>query len=175
MINVVRNILYFVKRNKRSILCMWTVLFISLSATSAHAALLSFGHKYSYTEYLAYCNVGFYTIKYGFGSSCWSCSTIHTLMDVFTASAASLANYTHELGLLVLQYGAGIWIVLYLLKSLSAFAAQDPSKVLDGLFSFMFKWAIVYILVEMGIDALVEQIINPLLGIGMDIGTEFLK
>jgi hypothetical protein len=39
----------------------------------------------------------------------------------------------------------------------------------------MFKWAFAFTLINMGIDSLVEEIINPLLSIGMDIGTEFLK
>jgi hypothetical protein len=64
---------------------------------------------------------------------------------------------------------------MYFLKSVSSFATQDPAKILDGLFSFMFKWAFAFTIVNMGIDSLVEEIVNPLLSIGMDIGTEFLN
>ena len=74
---------------------------------------------------------------------------------------------------LILQLGGAIWIAIYLLKSMGSMAAQDPMKVLDGMFTFMFKWALVYALIVAGIDELIGMIISPILSVGFDIGTTF--
>jgi hypothetical protein len=160
-------------RLKRGIsILLLVVFFFFISFSSVYAATFEYGDDYDHDVYLEQCN--FEAIKADYNGSCWCCSLVETLMRYLTSSAAQLAQYTQQLGLMVLLYGIAIWIAAYLLKSLSAFAAQDPSKVLDGLFSFMFKWAIIYLLVASGIDAMVGNVINPLLSIGLDIGHTFV-
>jgi hypothetical protein len=124
-------------------------------------------------EFLEYCNAETFNKEYD--GTCWSCAIVETLMKSTTAAVTALSSPILDLSKLVLFLGAAIWLAMYFLKSVSSFATQDPAKILDGLFTFMFKWAFAFTIINMGIDSLVEEIVNPLLSIGMDIGTEFLK
>ena len=61
---------------------------------------------------------------------------------------------------------------MYFLKSLGSLAEQDPAKVLDGAFMFMFKMALVYVLLyNGGLLNIVDYIVNPILEVGMEIGS----
>ena len=62
-----------------------------------------------------------------------------------------------------------------LVFKVGSFAAQTPGKVLDGLMIFIFKWALCYTAIYVGLDSIVNYIVQPLLDIGYSIGTEFNK
>ena len=95
-------------------------------------------------------------------------------MQTLTSTATTLSEYTIDLGKIILLYGSAIWLALYFLKSLSSAAAQDPSRVIDGVITFMFKFAIAYTFISIGIGEIIEYIVNPILKIGIDIGMSFV-
>ncbi len=129
---------------------------------------------YNPEEYQQYCNSAAFEAKYeGADSSCWSCRIIRTLMEHLGDAATTLSGYTIDLGKNILLYGSAIWLALYFLKSLSSATAQDPSRVIDGVITFMFKFAVAYIFIGLGIDEVIKYIVNPLLDIGIDIGIRF--
>ena len=129
--------------------------------------------EYDPEAYLAACNIDEYNKKYSEEGSCWSCDIIQVLMKSMTSAAQSLGALVTSLGMQILLVGAAVWLAIYFLKSLASPAQQDPAKVLDGAFTFMFKVALVYILISGGVAGLAGQVVNPLLSIGMDIGTTF--
>ena len=110
--------------------------------------------------------------KYDEGG-CWSCDIIFTLMKSMTEVAGFIFDASSELAKLILGGGACIWIAAYFLKALGSFATQDPAKVIDGLLTFCFKVLLMYVLIDSGIDSIVNYIVNPLLSIGFDIGETF--
>lgn len=136
-------------------------------------------------EFLKYCSQTVFDEKYGKidastgelvgGAGCWSCDIIKILMRSLSSVANLLYNTIMDLCHVILSLGAAIWTAVYFLKSVSSFATQDPAKVIDGALTFFFKWAFIYTLLTFGMDALIENIVNPLLSIGWDIGTEFSK
>ena len=119
-----------------------------------------------------HCSIEKFNQKYD-NSSCWSCNIIFSLLNAFLHVSTLLYDGMKEISTLVLKLGGAIWIALFFLKSLGSLAAQDPMKVLDGLFLFMFKWAFIYALVISGIDEIVGMIISPILSVGFDIGSTF--
>ena len=129
--------------------------------------------EYDPEAYLEACNIDEYNKKYSEEGSCWSCDIIHVLMKSMTSAAKSLGALVASLGMQILLVGAAVWLAIYFLKSLASPAQQDPAKILDGAFTFMFKVALVYILISGGVEGLAGQVVNPLLSIGMDIGTTF--
>lgn len=129
---------------------------------------------YDRDEYLQYCKAETFDKKYE-EAGCWSCDVIFSLMQSLTGTAGHLFFTMLELSQVILTLGAAIWLAVYFLKSLSSMAAQDPAKVIDGVLTFMFKWALVFALINLGINEVIDRIVNPILSIGFDIGTEFYK
>ncbi|MBR2273992.1 MAG: hypothetical protein IJ864_04095 [Alphaproteobacteria bacterium] len=126
--------------------------------------------KYTPDLYLSYCGQQHFVEKYAMvNSGCWSCSIINSLMRSLTGAANALSPHVIELAKIITLYGAAVWLAFYFLKSVSSAAAQDPAKNLDGALVFMFKIAFVYFMIVHGIGFLVQWIVNPLLGIGIDI------
>ena len=123
-------------------------------------------------QYLCYCGSEAIQKKYDEGG-CWSCDIIFTLMKSMTEVAGFIFDPSSELAKLILGGGACIWIAAYFLKALGSFATQDPAKVIDGLLTFCFKVLLMYVLIDSGIDSIVNYIVNPLLSIGFDIGETF--
>ena len=103
-------------------------------------------------------------------ADCWSCGVVLSLMQSMTAAAGTLYTAIREISLIVLLYCGAIWIACFFIKTLGSFATQDPQKILDGLITFMFKWALAYVLVYSGLDTIVIYVVDPLLDIGYTIG-----
>lgn len=108
-------------------------------------------------------------------AGCWSCGIVFSLMQGLTSAAETLYNSITSISEQILIYCGAIWIAVYLLKALGSFAAQTPGKVLDGLFVFMFKWALAYVAVTSGISTVSDFIVTPLLDIGYTIGQSFAE
>lgn len=124
-------------------------------------------------EFRAHCRISLFNRKYGDNAPCWSCNIIFSLLTAFLNAAKIMYDSFLTISELILQLGGAIWLAIYLLKSMGSMAAQDPMKVLDGMFTFMFKWALIYALIVAGIDELIGMIISPILSVGFDIGTTF--
>lgn len=127
--------------------------------------------EYDPHAYTEACNVTKYKELYSEG--CWSCDIIGVLMRSMGSAAVTLGGLVTELAMSVLVIGAAIWLAIFFLKSLGSPAQQDVGKVLDGAFLFMFKVAIVYALISGGVGGLIGQVVDPLLSIGVDIGSMF--
>ena len=168
MTDTMRKIYLFFEAHRKVIFafCFALVMFVPTLANA-----VSFGPTYDPTKYLEYCKSTTIANKYG-PDSCWWCDIIEKLMFFLTEAAERLTDSPDgviALGSTVLLIGSALWLAAYFLKTLSSFAAQDSAKVIDGLLTFMFKVAFIYVLINLGIEELVKRIINPLLGIGMDI------
>ena len=126
-------------------------------------------------EYLNYCGQAVYNRKYR-NAGCWSCDLVTILMS----GGVGAVNRIYERVLVdfaaqLLNICGAIWIAVFMLKTLGSFAAQDPGKVLDALFNFMFKWAIAFTVIHGGLANIVVWIVQPLLSIGFDIGAELTR
>ena len=120
-------------------------------------------------EYSEYCLGDNFDKNYT-DADCWSCGVVLSLMQSMTAAAETLYTAIREVSLIVLLYCGAIWVACYFIKALGSFATQDPAKILDGLLTFMFKWALAYVLVYSGLDTIVIYIVDPLLDVGYTIG-----
>lgn len=120
-------------------------------------------------EFLKYCSAEVFDKKYQ-SADCWSCDIIKILINSMMKVTRILFKEIQSLSILILQLGGAIWLAVYLLKSLSSLAAQDPAKVMDGMLMFMFKWGFIYTIIFAGLDTIMEYIVNPLLSIGFDVG-----
>lgn len=176
MMNKITDILSRFIRNNKYMLFI-AVLFLLAGTTDVFAdgaaSATSCDDEPEEKRYLCYCAFDVIKKKYA-ESGCWSCGVIGTLMKSMTDVATTLFAATKELSGYILALGSAIWFALYFLKSVSAFATQDPAKIIDGMLSFGFKVALVSALIFTGgIDGIIEYIINPLLSIGFDIGEAF--
>lgn len=120
-------------------------------------------------EFLTYCVGDVFDKKYE-DADCWSCDIIKILVKSMMDLTEKLFTPIRDLSILILQFGGAIWLALYLMKALGSLTAQDPSKVMDGILMFMFKWALIYAIIFAGMDTIMEYIVNPLLSIGLDVG-----
>lgn len=178
MTNTVKKIsLLFASHFKKALVAFCFVV-VLLTPQTSYSALINIdvGGAYSQDEYLKYCGPEHFDEKYSAAStSCWSCNLIQRLMECMTTTANTLSKNTQELGLLILIWGSALWLAAYFLRSLGSATAQDPAKVLDGAITFMFKVALIYILIDLGLPEIVDKIVNPLLSIGFDIGQGFAE
>lgn len=173
MTNVIKKILLANRCKKALMILCFAVMLLAPKCGFCALVNIDVGESYSMETYLSYCGKEHFNEKYSAASTnCWSCNLIHQLMDVMTSTANTLSKNTQELGLLILLWGSALWLAAYFVRSLGSMTAQDPSKVLDGAITFMFKVAIIYILVDLGLPEIVDKIVNPLLSIGIDIGSD---
>lgn len=150
------------------------LLLLVVFVDSAECALVNIGAEYDHTKYLQYCSSLVFKARYeAAANDCWSCNIIGAMFDGFKGIIVILTEKIEPLCKLIITLGGAVWIAMYLLKNLGSFAVQNPGKVLDGLTAFLFKIALVYLIVIAGIDDIVDMIVNPLLDIGMDIGRAF--
>ena len=171
MINLINKFICFVQRHK--LLVMTTCcLAVLLYADFAFSATEDCSKKSDSEKYLCYCKSSVIDKKYT-EAGCWSCDVVFTLMMSMSDVAGTLFDATFSLSKIILGGGACIWIAVYFLKTLGSFTTQDPAKVIDGLLLFCFKVALMYALINSGIEAIVHYIVNPLLGFGFDIGGAF--
>lgn len=148
------------------------VLLVVLPAVTCHAQEALFS-TYSHDAYLEYCNAAAFEQKYS-ASACWSCDIVAILMDVMINVIQNISSTALRLAKIILIYGSALWLAMFFLKTLSSATAQDPSQTLTTLFTFMFKVAFVYVMIiDFGFANLIEWIVNPLLSIGIDIGSAF--
>ncbi len=170
MIRLMNKLLCFLYRHKQ--LVMIGIFLVVMIYTDYAFAEDNCSEKSDEEKYLCYCDSEVIRKKY-VEAGCWACDVIFTLMMSMTDVAGSIYETTKDLSMTILGFGAVIWIALYFLKALGSFTTQDPAKVIDGLLTFCFKVALVYGLIDLGIEAIVQNIVNPLLSIGIDIGNVF--
>jgi len=175
MTDTKKTLLAFAQNNRQTIIFGVCFLLTLLPALSSYG--ITIGPEYDPEEYKKYCNIEDFTNKYdGPNAGCWSCSIIHLMMKIMVTTASVIVNATITLGKTILLWGSAVWLAAYFLKSVTAFTAQDPAKNLDAIIVFMFKVTIVYLLIyDGGFAYMVDKVVNPLLQIGMDIGTDFLN
>lgn len=167
----------FLRNYRRTIAFCCSVFATLFVVLPAHAGILPdfLDGSYSDSTYHEVCNIKAINAKYD-ASACWSCDIIRMMTEGMSAVIVDIVGSTITLGEIILLWGSAVWLAVYFLKSVSAFAAQDPSKVLDGAITFMFKAGFIYVLIHnFGFEELVDKIVNPLLKIGMDIGLGFMS
>lgn len=170
MTRIMNKLLYFLYRHKMLIMaCTYLAVLFCASYAQAETDCSELSDD---EKYLCYCKSDVIDKKY-VEAGCWSCDVIFTLMMSMTNVAGTIYDGTIALSKIILGGGACIWIALYFLKALGSFTTQDPAKIIDGLLTFCFKVALVYALIDSGIDSIVHYIVNPLLSIGFDIGSTF--
>lgn len=108
-------------------------------------------------------------------STCYSCKIILTLITSFMEACGKVYDLTREAGSKVLVIGSMFWLAAFALKLVSAFTNQEPMQIVNTLFIFMFKVAAAYIVINVGIGAIIDLFINPLLGAGADYGLGLLQ
>ena len=108
-------------------------------------------------------------------STCYSCKIIMTLITTFMNACGKVYDLTREAGSKVLVIGSMLWLAAFALKLVSAFTNQEPMSILNTLLIFMFKVASAYIVINVGIGAIVDLFINPLLLAGADYGLGLLQ
>lgn len=172
MTKIINKLLYFLYRHEKLIMaCTYLVVFFCAKHAWAETDCSELSDD---EKYLCYCKSDVIDKKY-VEAGCWSCDVIFTLMMSMTYVAGTIYDGTIALSKIILGGGACIWIALYFLKTLGSFTTQDPAKVIDGLLTFCFKVALIYAVIDSGIDSIVHYIVNPLLSIGFDIGSTFSK
>lgn len=108
-------------------------------------------------------------------STCYSCKIIMTLITTFMNACGKVYDLTREAGSKVLVIGSMLWLAAFALKLVSAFTNQEPMSILNTLLIFMFKVASAYIVINVGIGAIVDLFVNPLLQAGADYGLGLLQ
>ena len=119
------------------------------------------------------CNIS--NMQKMYQSSCYSCKIILTLITTFMNACGKVYDLTRDAGSKVLVIGSMIWLAIFALKLVSSFTNQEPMSIVNDLFIFMFKVAAAYITINVGIGAIVDLFINPLLVAGADYGLGLLQ
>lgn len=119
------------------------------------------------------CNIP--ALKEQYLSTCYSCTIVAQMLQVFLKAASQAYSVTREAGIKLLTIGMFIWIAIYILKQISQFVQPEPMKMLQELFTFFFKCFVAYVAITSGITILTQMIINPILAVGAEFGTAVIS
>lgn len=119
------------------------------------------------------CNVADMQKKYQ--SSCYSCLILNVLITTFMDACAKLYDLTREAAVKIMAIAALFWLASFAIKNVSSFTAVEPMKIVNDLLVFFFKFGSAYIVINSGIGAIVDLLINPVLVAGADYGLGIMK
>lgn len=119
------------------------------------------------------CNVADMQRKYQ--SSCYSCLILNVLITTFMDACAKLYDLTREAAVKIMAIAALFWLASFAIKNVSSFTAVEPMKIVNDLLVFFFKFGSAYIVINSGIGAIVDLLINPVLVAGADYGLGIMK
>ena len=108
--------------------------------------------------------------KKAYLGTCYSCTIVANLIRVFMNAAAKNAPLTQEAGVRIRVIGMVIWFAFFVLHRISSFVSIEPMKMLQELFSFLFKCLLVYTVITSGLLNIINMMVNPLLTAGADYG-----
>lgn len=105
---------------------------------------------------------------------CYSCIVIETLVSAFTTAGAKAYGASRQLANAVLVIATALWLAMYILKSVSSFTSVEPMKMINDIFVQLFKVMVAFVVVNAGIDVIVQYTIEPILNTGLDFGDAVL-
>lgn len=119
------------------------------------------------------CNIADMQQKYQ--SSCYSCVIINVLITTFMDACAKLYDLTRDAAVKIMAIAAMLWLASFVIKNVSSLTVVEPMKMVNDLLVFFFKFGSAYIVINSGIGAIVELLINPILIAGADYGLGIIK
>lgn len=102
--------------------------------------------------------------------TCYSCTIVANLIRVFMNAAAATAPLTQEAGVKLLLIGMVLWFAFYVLRNMSSFVSAEPMRMLQEIFTFLFKCLLAYVVITSGLLNIIQLMVNPVLVAGADYG-----
>ncbi len=109
-------------------------------------------------------------LKNMYSSTCYSCEIVQTLAAAFIKAAARAYDVVRQAANAILVIGIVLWIGLFVLKNISAFTTVEPMKMLQDLFTQLFKVLLAFVIINSGISTILHYTLEPIMMAGTDFG-----
>lgn len=107
--------------------------------------------------------------------SCFSCSTVSTIISVFLEAGAAAYPIMRQAGNEILGILSALWIAMFLLKNLSQFNAIELPDFIQQLGLFFFKIIVAFIFLNGGVTVILSYTLEPIISFGTDFGIGILS
>ena len=115
------------------------------------------------------CIVSNFVVKY---SNCYGCTIVQTLTSAFVKAAGRAYEVSKQAANVVLLVCMMIWLAFFALKNVSSFATIEPMKILQEFFTQCFKVILALIIINSGINTIMDYTLVPIMSVGTDIADE---
>lgn len=114
-------------------------------------------------------------MQYKYQSSCYSCKIVKTLIMTFMSACSKVYGVAQNAGVYILIFATLIWMVIFVMKSVSSMANVEPADMVNEILQQLFKVLVAYVFIVIGVSTIVRLFINPLLATGADYGIGIIE
>lgn len=114
-------------------------------------------------------------IRQAFHEDCFTCEIVQILISSFITAGAKAYEISKDLGNAVLLVGTILWLAIYVLKSVASLASVEPAKMLQDILTQLFKVLCAFVVINIGIQTILEYTLNPIMIAGTDFGRAILS
>ena len=113
-------------------------------------------------------------VDYIYKSSCYPCKVVKSLVSVFLNGCKYLEGTSKEAGQKLLILGFMLWVAFYVMRQVSSFKNIEPASMVNDLLIMAFKILFAWVVIVRGYSLMVDYVLVPFLGWGVDFGTELV-
>lgn len=107
-------------------------------------------------------------------SGCYPCLVVKSLISAFLNGVAFLESISVEAGSKIVILGFVLWLLIYVIQQVSSFKNIEPMSMINDMLIMAFKVLGAWIVIQVGFQLVVDYVIVPFLGWGIDFGTYVL-
>ena len=107
-------------------------------------------------------------------SGCYPCKIIKSLISAFLNGGKFLESVSQEAGKKILILGFFLWLMIYVMQQVSSFKNIEPASMVNDMLIMAFKVFGAWVVIGEGYQLVVNYVLVPFLGWGIDFGTYIL-
>lgn len=105
-----------------------------------------------------------------YSGGCHACKVVKVMMSTFINACSVLEGTAKEAGTKILLLCFPLWLIIFILRQLSSLKDVEPMNMVNELVTMFFKVLCTYLVIQFGFDLVLNYLIVPFLGWGVDFG-----
>ena len=102
-------------------------------------------------------------------TNCYGCAVVQTLTSAFVKAAGKAYETSRQAANVIITIAMSLWLAFFALKNVSSFATIEPMKMLQEFFTQCFKVILALVIINSGIQTILQYTLVPILSVGTDI------
>lgn len=105
-----------------------------------------------------------------YGDGCHACKVVKVMMSAFINGCSVLEGTAKEAGSKILVICFMLWLTVFVIRQLSSLKDVEPMSMINELLTMLFKVLCTYWVIQYGFALVLNYLIIPFLGWGVDFG-----